>query len=321
MGHPAGRNNFLRRSFGAKTSQRYYSSMPRFLPKNDFRARRRVLLKSDFALAEGPEQPPSDKIDKETWNHIVTLPDDVAVRTTNHHGTMIKQISDLITEWDIQCDDSDPIMLPVMFDAHDELDAALYNAITGHYRVSNSATRGALELVTIGTWARLCNKKSDFEQWQEGKLELSLGMACDGLIGATSSLHDELRKIGITDTLFDQKTKTTDGGWVRRAFSGVSDWTHSRPGFTDSSIRKSNGPIYVKGAFNHTAWIQTEIIGLLFVLLLIAWPSTRFNQIAVDLFNDLSKVKSRVTRGAFLVLHPPGAPLNPSGGLSGIRER
>jgi hypothetical protein len=278
--------------------------MPRFLPKNDFRARRRILLKSDFALAEGPEQPPSDKIDKETWNHVVTLPDDVAVRTTNHHGTIIKQISDLTHEWALQCDENDPIMLSVMFDAHDELDAALYNAITGYYRVSNSATRSALELVTIGTWAKLCGKKTEFEEWQEGKRELSLGIACDGLIGATSSLHDELRAIGITDTLFDQKTKTTEGGWVRRAFSGISDWTHSRPGFTDSSIRKSNGPIYVRGAFNHSAWIQTEIVGLLFVLLLISCPSTRLNQVALDLFDDPSEVKSRVTRGAFLVLHP-----------------
>ena len=61
--------------------------MPRFMPPSDFRARRRVLLKSDFALACGPEQLLSDKIDKATWNHIVTLPDDVAVRTTNHLGS------------------------------------------------------------------------------------------------------------------------------------------------------------------------------------------------------------------------------------------
>ena len=278
--------------------------MPRFLPTNDFRVRRRVLLKRDFALAKGPEQTPTDKIDKATWNHLVTLPDDVAVRTTNHHGTIIRQISDLTHEWVLHCDEADPIMFPVMLDAHDELDAALYNAITGYYRVSNAATRSALELVTIGTWAKLCDKKSQFEDWQKGKIELSLGMACDSLIAVTSSLHNELRKMGVTDTLFNQKTKTTDGGWVRRTFSGVSDWTHSRPGFTDSALRESNGPIYVRGAFNHSAWIQTEIIGLLFVLVLIGRQGTRFNQIVVDLFADVSKIKSQVTRGVFQLLHP-----------------
>ncbi len=117
--------------------------MPRFLPTNDFRARRRVLLKSDFALAKAPGKNPTDKIDKATWNHLVALPDDVAVRTTNHHGTIIRQMSNLTPEWVLYCDEVDPIMFPVMLDAHDERDAALYNAITGYYRVSNARSVAA----------------------------------------------------------------------------------------------------------------------------------------------------------------------------------
>jgi hypothetical protein len=69
-------------------------------------------------------------------------------------------------------------------------------------------------------------------------------------------------------------------------------------------MRKSNGPIYLPRAFNHSMWIQTETMGLLFVLVLIANPNARFNQIVVDLFADASKVKSRVTRAAFQILHP-----------------
>lgn len=277
--------------------------MPKLLPASDFRARRRILVKSDFGLAEGREEPPSDKVDKVTWHHVVILPDDVAVRTTNHHGTVIKQISDLSHEWIRHCDESDPIMFPVVLDAHDELDAALYNAIVGYYRVANAAMRSALELVTIGTWAKVCGKQNEFDEWQKGKIELSLGVACDGLIGATRSLQDELERIGVDDTLFAQRTKTSEGGWVRRAFSGVSDWAHSRPGYTDFAVRDSNGPIYVRGAFEHSAWIQTETLGLLFVLLLIACPATRFDHNVVDVFADVSKVKSRVTRGAFQILH------------------
>jgi hypothetical protein len=277
--------------------------MPKFLPNSDFRAKRRILLKSDFGLAEGREQPPSDKIDKATWNHIVILPDDVAVRTTNHHGTVIKQISDLSHEWVRHSDESDPIMFPVVLDAHDELDAALYNTVVGYYRVANAAMRSALELVTIGTWAKVCGKKSEFDEWQKGNIELSISRACDDLISATRSLQDELAGIGVDDTLFAQRTKTSEGGWVRRVFSGVSDWAHSRPGHTDFAMRNSNGPIYVRSAFNHSAWIQTETLGLLFVLLLIACPAIRFDQKVIDLFADLSKVKSSVTRGAFQVLH------------------
>lgn len=278
--------------------------MPKFLPTSDFRAKRRILRKSDFALAEGREPRPSDKIDRATWNHHVTLPDDVAVRTTNHHGTAIKQISDLTHELILHADESDPVMFPVILDAHDELDAGLYNSIVGYYRLANAAMRGALELVAIGTWAKLCSKRSQFDEWQKGKIELSLGTACDGLISATRSLHEELQKIGVDDTLFAQKTNTSQGGWLRRSFGGVSDWAHSRPGYTDFAMRKSNGPIYVRKAFNHSAGIQTETLGLLFVLVLIACPGTRFDQIVIDFFADASKVKSRVTRGAFQILHP-----------------
>lgn len=262
--------------------------MPRFLTTSDFRARRRVLVKSDFAVAEGPARHPSDKIDKATWDHIVTLPDDVAIRTTNHHGRAIRQISDLTYEWLLHSDERDRIMLPVMMDAHDDFEAALYAAITGYYRLANSAMRSALELVAIGAWAKLCGKQSEFQKWQKGKTELSLGIACDGLTGATSALRNAL-KTRVNDSLFDQKSSTTDGGWTRRAFSSISDFSHSRPGYTDFSMRKSNGPIYIPGAFNHSMWIQTETMGLLFVLVLISNPNTRFNQIVVDLFGTLRR--------------------------------
>jgi len=193
-------------------------------------------------------------------------------------------------------------MHPVMMDAHDDFDAALYAAITGYYRLANSAMRSAVELVSIGTWAKRCGKQSEFQKWLKGKTELSLAMACDGLLGTTSALRNAL-KTGVNDSLFDQKTNTTDGGWVRRVFSSISDFSHSRPCYTDFSMRNSNGPIYVPRAFHHSMWIQTEIMGLLFVLVLIANPNTRFDQIVVDLFADTSKVKSPVTRAAFQILH------------------
>ena len=136
--------------------------MPKFLTASDFRARRRVLLKSDFALADGRSPRPSDKIDKATWNNIVILPDDVAIRTTNHHGSAIKQISELTHEWVLHVDEADRIMLPVMMDAHDDCDAALYSAITGYYRLANSAMRSALDLIAIGTWAKVYGKQREF---------------------------------------------------------------------------------------------------------------------------------------------------------------
>ncbi|HTX22058.1 MAG TPA: hypothetical protein VMD27_09425 [Candidatus Aquilonibacter sp.] len=58
--------------------------MAKPLPNDDFRAVRIALEPSDFALgSEIPDLPPKDLISKETWNHLVGLPDDVAIRTSN----------------------------------------------------------------------------------------------------------------------------------------------------------------------------------------------------------------------------------------------
>jgi hypothetical protein len=87
----------------------------------------------------------------------------------------------------------------------------------------------------------------------------------------TTPLRDHLRAT-VNDSLFDQRNSSDEGGFARRIFGGVSNYTHSRPGHADSDMRESNGPIYVKSAFNHVAWTQFEVMGLCLVLLLIARP-------------------------------------------------
>jgi hypothetical protein len=105
--------------------------MPKLMPLSDFRARRRVLMRRDFGYAPKPAPRPSDLIDKATWDSVVTLPDDVAVRTTNYHGTTINQLHDLWGGW-IECvGEKQDCMFPVMLDSGDDFQAATYNALTG----------------------------------------------------------------------------------------------------------------------------------------------------------------------------------------------
>ena len=277
--------------------------MPRKLPDHDFRARRVVLTRGDFAWAPKPEPSASDRVDKATWSSIVTLPDDVAVRTSNYHGTTLQQLDDLWSAWIESIGENNDLMSSAMLDAGDDFQSATYTALTGFYRLSITALRSALELTTIGAWAQVCSKTREYNEWRDGKLTLSFGQACDGLIAATSPLRDELRRI-VKDSLFDQKTPTSEGGYARRIYDGISNYSHARPGHSDGDIRQSNGPIYVKSAFNHVSWIQFEAIGLCFVLLLIARPRNTIPQAVLDLFADARRLKSRVTRAAFLFLHP-----------------
>lgn len=275
--------------------------MPKSLPDSDFRSKRRVLTRGDFALAPKREQPPSDLIDRATWNSIVVLPDDVAIRTSSHHGTVLRQLDDLWGAWVESFGNKQDILFSAMLDAGDNFQSATYTALTGFYRLSVDALRGALELMAIATWAQVCGRDEEFEKWRKGSIVLSFGKACDGLISATEPLRAHLRSL-VNDTLFDPKNSSTQGGFARRIYSGISDFSHSRPGYADGDMRDSNGPIYVSSAFEHVSWIHFEVIGLCFVLVLIARPRLAIPQAVVQLFDDVTRLKSRVTRAALETL-------------------
>lgn len=277
--------------------------MSRLLSVSDFRARRRKLTPSDFVFSPKREEAPSDLIDPFTWNHIVSLPDDVAIRTTSHHGTQVRDLNNFVAIW---TDLSKPrdMMTTVLLDAHDDFQSALYNAMTGYYRISVTAARAALESLAIGTWAQVCGKKQELKDWRRGKSELALGASCDGLTKGSAPLEIHL-STQFKDSLFHQKnTVTPTGGSVRRLFKHLSDYTHGRPPFTDSEVRRSNGPIYVPKAFNHSASIQWEVFALSFVFLVLARPKVKLPPEAVELLKDATRVKSEMTRAAFKHLRP-----------------
>jgi hypothetical protein len=60
----------------------------------DFRSKRSKLPPEAFAIAPEVEPEPSDPIDEETWTDLVHLPDDVSIRTSDFHGTLLKQAND-----------------------------------------------------------------------------------------------------------------------------------------------------------------------------------------------------------------------------------
>ena len=132
--------------------------MSRYLPITDFRARRRILVRSDFGIAEKAQPRPADLVDEKVWRSIVTLPDDVAIRTSNHHGKTLAQLNELNSAWilSIRMAPYREKMSPAMLEAYDEMQAAIYNCLTGYYRFSVGGMRNVLELVAIGCWAEVC---------------------------------------------------------------------------------------------------------------------------------------------------------------------
>lgn len=252
--------------------------MPKPLPGHDFRSARTVLESDDFALApEGPDPLPEDLVDKATWSGLVTLPDTVAVFTSNDHGAQLRLMHELWGECieHLHSELQDATFYG-MLSASDEFQAATFNALVGYYRVAIGCLRSGLESITIATYCQVRGAKQEFAEWQQGNHEIRFGKACDTLMKATyvQPLDAALFMHCGTD-LFGQGQGQRKKGWVRDLYSDLSNYSHSRPGFEAADMwGGSNGPIYEKSAFEWTyrLWLQT--LGTCFVLVKLARPAT-----------------------------------------------
>lgn len=239
------------------------------LPNSDFRASRYMLEDDDFALSSGSYEGATNLITETTWKSIVSLPDDVSVRTSDKYGPELDRMWEYCGMWGrvvlaLQALCKDPMKSPTAVaasDAADEFQAAIYCALVGYYRVAFSCLRNVLEQMTIGARLALVPDTNFFRDWRNGSEKIGLGWAADTIRrnAEIRALEKHLHK-SISDSLFDQAPK----GFVRRLFAELSKYTHGSAGFTDADFRQSNGPIFVAETFItwSTAVLKTYIVVL-----------------------------------------------------------
>jgi hypothetical protein len=227
------------------------------LSLSDFRANRLMLDDSDFAIAPGDYPGPTNLIQKATWTSIVSLPDDVSIRTSDQYGPQLEQMWEYWSMWGrtvlaIQELRSDPAESPTAVaacDAADEFQAATYCALVGYYRVAFSCLRNVLEQITIGTRLTLSTDAKSFADWRNGDERIGFGWAADTITkNPKVRALEEQFKATVADSLFAQAPK----GVARRLFAQLSKYTHGAAGFTDADFRNSNGPVFVPETF--LAW-------------------------------------------------------------------
>lgn len=224
--------------------------MTKQLSLNDFRAVRVVLEPDDFALgSDEPDPPPSDLIAQKAWHGIMNLPDDVAIRTSDHNGQIIGEVYWLWGRWIEAVGEIDDALFVPMLDATDDLQASFFDSLHGYYRTAFSALRNVIELMTIGACSML-TKTPLYKEWRDGSTEFKFGTACDLLSNEISvSAFNEGMRIAGYQSLWDAKGVGRPGGYSRRLYRDMCNFAHSRPGFTDGDLRSSNGPIYVAKVF------------------------------------------------------------------------
>jgi hypothetical protein len=150
------------------------------LADNDFRRERAMLAPHVFAIHDGYDPPITDLVDQDVWEHLVHLPDDVAIRTTNWIGSRVGLLHEISMQW-LSAGPVDPQGAPYApepaFLAAEEFDALEYLALHGFYRQALGCLRNALETMTHAAAFAAMQRADDFQMWRDGSLELRFGIS------------------------------------------------------------------------------------------------------------------------------------------------
>ena len=233
-------------------------------------ARSRRLLLDPEVFLNGSNPPPTDLIEPSVWDHLMHLADHASITTSNHHGTLLSQLHALECSWVNAIGDDSDFISEAMIDVMDEFPAAIFLLLHGFYRQSISALRNVLETTLVGTYLQLSDDQTAFDSWRAGT-EISFGKAADivSKIPAVVEFESRLRS-ALQDDLFSQRSPTWVGGWSRRLYKRLCEYSHSRPGRTNVDLWQSNGPIYVATQVRRVASVYIETFSLAIFLVRIA---------------------------------------------------
>src|SRR5215831_10505935 len=129
--------------------------MSKKLPLKDFRAVRSKLEPHEFGVSPGQDVVPSQLVDRDVWDGIMHLPEDVSISISDHNGLRLRLMYQLWGDW-VEAigdpDDHDEIF-NCLLEAADCFQGATFNFLHGFYRTALAELRTALELVIIGAYA------------------------------------------------------------------------------------------------------------------------------------------------------------------------
>jgi hypothetical protein len=259
---------------------------------DDFRSKRIKLPREVFAYAPGPERDPSDLIDERTWRGVVFLPDDVSVRTSDHHGELLRAAHDVWGHWtglvlDVQslvvAARDDPLALACLV-VTDELQASIYAVLTGFYRQSIAGLRSALDAIVAGAYFRALPNPDKFAQWADGQREGQLWMRD---VRKQLSKVEPYRRFEASAHDRSESSRATllgRSGWLNFLYAHLSGFSHGRPFYVGESGNRlpssnvelwggSNGPVYEPRSVR--LWSRFYFDVALVSLLLVGLADTR----------------------------------------------
>lgn len=259
--------------------------MVRPLDPSDFRAYRKILEPDDFALWDGEMDPaPTDLMSEVAWDSIMTLPNDVAVRTTSYQGERIELLYDLWAGW-IESMPRQSIVAEAMLDSADDLSAAVFNLVHGFYKQASSSLRSALETTALACECTLTRSPKRWKAWQSGS-EVRYADICKGLAVQDKFLALETNSRAATGGSIFPDQNGHGKAWGRNLYHRLSKFSHARGDSTNGHLWKSNGPIYSEDGMRVSYHLYVEAYALLIILLKVTYEWFRVPEAAEILFKS-----------------------------------
>lgn len=237
-----------------------------------YREKRAYLADHCFLNVPGGGKRPrkKDMLGKQQWEHLMTLPTDVLLRTTDYLGPMIDDMSTQAHSW-LTTMPGSPAAMPFMFEAtldtHDELKAAPFIAAHGWYRQATAALRNALEVMTHATRYAVRSDTRRFAAWRAGTTEPKFGNSVDIIASAptVAAIESTLGGSGLFGN--------NPNGVLRDLYQDVCRYAHSSPGFTNADIWQSNGPVFIGAGFTQFWLDYCDSLIACYILLKIGYPA------------------------------------------------
>jgi hypothetical protein len=217
---------------------------------------------------------------------LIYLPDDVSIRTSDHHGALLKQAYDAWGWWvslvlDVQSLAEDPehdsLCLGCLL-VTDELQASMFTMMTGFYRQSIADLRSALEALLMGVYYRRFPNAEMFQRWADGDQGAQVSFnGARGTLARSVPFKLSNNQPGELTSLMSQR------GWVDFLYTTLSGFSHGRPFYVNRFGDRipsmnvemwggSNGPIYEPRSVRLWTTYYFDISLLLVLLVGLAEP-------------------------------------------------
>ena len=166
----------------------------------------------------------------------MTLPTDVALRSSSNEGSTIARLATLESQWISSWPEvgEAPFMGEVVLLADEEFDALVFNALHGYYRQAIGCLRNALETMMAAAGLALTNNHELFDLWRRGEQRVGFRKARRWLKDSTEGTKiDDSRALGVFGD--------DNSSWTNPRYARLCAYAHSQGGYNNADFWESNG--------------------------------------------------------------------------------